>query len=453
MFAVSALLTFATLAAYMPPGAHAFWRLACPRDALVRERADPIVSPGVASGHLHVVHGGAGFALNTTFDAMRASDCTSCEIANDKSNYWTPSLWFNDPKTGKVEPVNGGGILVYYLQRGDSAANLTAFPAGFRMLAGDMTLRSKKFEDGEGSQGELAERALKWSCLRYTDGATGYDGYGFPNTRCEAGFQSRLHMPNCWDGKNLDTKDHKSHVAYMSIMDNGKCPDTHPVPFISMFYEQTWDTGDFDARWDPATDKWPFVWSHGDPTGFGYHGDFIMGWDVQTLQSAIIECNNQTPDTAAGRAEGCKYFDMQTSDAGRSCTVKAEVDEVVTGVLDRLPGCNPIQDGPDDAKVYSAATCPLDGGAPVPAPEPSPAPVPTPTPAPEPETPAPSPSPVPEPEEPTPSPSPSPEPIPAPHAPGPVTPPPEDGDDGDDDDSETCTKKTRRSKKRRLSAY
>lgn len=147
---------------------------------------------------MHVVHGGAGFGLNTSFDAMRASPCTSCEIANDKSNYWTASthtvlcppahrplisvagLWFQDPKTKKFEPVNGGGLLVYYEQRGDFSTNLTAFPAGFRMIAGDMTLRSKQYEEGEGSQGELRERATKWSCLRYTDGQTGYDGYGFP---------------------------------------------------------------------------------------------------------------------------------------------------------------------------------------------------------------------------------------------------------------------------------
>ncbi|KZW02977.1 hypothetical protein EXIGLDRAFT_664593 [Exidia glandulosa HHB12029] len=350
------LLALATLA--VSP-AHAFWRLSCPRTALVRERADPIVSPGVASNHLHVVHGGSNFGLNVTFDGLRNSACTSCEIANDKSNYWTPSLWFQDPTTKKFEPVNGGGILVYYLQRGDFATNLTTFPAGFRMLAGDMTLRSKKYAENEGSQGELRERAMKWSCLRYTGGVTGYDGYGFPNTRCEAGFQSRLHMPNCWDGKNLDSADHRSHVAYMSIMDNGKCPDTHPVNLITMFYEQTWDTGDFDARWDPAVNRWPFVWSHGDPTGYGYHGDFVMGWDVNTLQGAIINCNNQTPDTAAGKAEGCSYFQMQTSDTAQKCSIAPVINEPTSGVLDRLPGCVPIQDGPADAKVYSTSNCPL----------------------------------------------------------------------------------------------
>ena len=41
-----------------------------------------------------------------------------------------------------------------------------------------------------------------------------------------------------------------------------------------------------------------------------------MGWDVPTLQSAVVECNNQTPDTQAGRAEGCKFFEMQ--DAART---------------------------------------------------------------------------------------------------------------------------------------
>lgn len=354
--AAAAVVAFTALAA---SPAHAFWRLSCDRTSLVRERADPIVNPGAKSGHLHVIHGGSNFNLNVTFDSLRASSCTSCQIANDKSNYWTPTLWFQDPKTKQFEPVDGGGILVYYLQRGDNHDQIKSFPAGFRMIAGDMTLRAKKFKEGEGSQGELRERALKWSCLRYTGGQTGYDGYGFPTTQCEAGFQARIHMPNCWDGKNLDSADHRSHVAYMSVLDNGKCPDTHPINFITMFFEQTWDTSKFVSRWNDSRDPWPFVWSHGDNTGYGYHGDFVMGWDVNTLQKAILECNNQTPGTAAGQAEACPHFQMQSADAGKACTIKPHINETTDGTLARLPGCNPIQKGPENATPYNDNNCPL----------------------------------------------------------------------------------------------
>jgi len=180
--------------------------------------------------------------MNYTFEDARNSACTSCEVTTDKSNYWIPTLFFQDPKTKTFEQVPNGGLLAYYQQRGDNKTAIQPYPPGFRMLTGDMTRRVKRYEDGEGSQAELEERATKFTCLRYTAGASGYDGYGFPNTRCEGGFQARLHMPNCWDGKNLDSANHKSHVAYMSRLDNGFCPPSHPVYFMSLFYEVRMDT-------------------------------------------------------------------------------------------------------------------------------------------------------------------------------------------------------------------
>jgi len=53
----------------------------------------------------------------------------------------------------------------------------------------------------------------------------------------QAGLNARVHMPACWDGKNLDPPDHTSHVAFLSDLDNGDCPSTHPIGFIKMFYE------------------------------------------------------------------------------------------------------------------------------------------------------------------------------------------------------------------------
>ncbi|WP_309624448.1 DUF1996 domain-containing protein [Methylibium sp.] len=37
-------------------------------------------------------------------------------------------------------------------------------------------------------------------------------------------------FPQCWDGKNLDSPDHKSHMAYPS---DGGCPRSHPVALPS----------------------------------------------------------------------------------------------------------------------------------------------------------------------------------------------------------------------------
>ncbi|KAG8728130.1 hypothetical protein FRC12_021990 [Ceratobasidium sp. 428] len=187
-------------------GTNAWFRLSCTLP-LVHERIDPVVQPGTnPSQHVHTVHGGKNFRSNSTYASLRASPCTNCLIKQDLSNYWFPKLYFRDPKTKQFEAVPNGGLLVYYQNRGtqdkiNGGPGLKAFPQGFKMVSGNPFSRSKKYAEGLGTQAELRERAAGWICLRYTTPNKDYEGHGFPTTDCEAGFQSRLHMPACWDGK------------------------------------------------------------------------------------------------------------------------------------------------------------------------------------------------------------------------------------------------------------
>ncbi|KAG9089779.1 hypothetical protein FS749_001061 [Ceratobasidium sp. UAMH 11750] len=351
----------------MASGTNAWFRLACTAP-LVQERVDPVVQPGTTpSQHVHTVHGGSGFRSNSTFESLRAASCTNCLIKQDLSNYWFPKLYFRDPKTKKFEAVPNGGLLVYYQNRGtqdriNGGPGLKAFPPGFKMITGNPCSRSKKYAEGLGTQAELRERAVGWICLRYTTPNKDYEGHGFPTTDCEAGFQSRLHMPACWDGKNVDSPDHMSHVAYLSSLDNGNCPSTHPIGLMKMFFEVTWDIHNFASRWTPA-DGWPFVYATGDPTGYSWHGDFQNGWDVNVLQNAIDNCNNPNDDTFNGITEACRFFTVGAAADQNKCKIAAankEVKETIDGVvLDKLPGCNPIQAGPGDATLYTDKNCPI----------------------------------------------------------------------------------------------
>ena len=36
----------------------------------------------------------------------------------------------------------------------------------------------------------------------------------FPARRCNEGIMTSLRFPTCWDGKNLDSPDHMSHMSY-----------------------------------------------------------------------------------------------------------------------------------------------------------------------------------------------------------------------------------------------
>src|SRR4051812_32423991 len=81
---------------------------------LVEGRMDPVVNPGVASGHVHTVQGGNAFALSMTDGQALESTCTSALIKNDKSNYWTPKLYFA-ADNGTFIPVDLFYMNVYYL--------------------------------------------------------------------------------------------------------------------------------------------------------------------------------------------------------------------------------------------------------------------------------------------------------------------------------------------------
>jgi hypothetical protein len=89
---------------------------------LFDERADPIVNPGSAAPHVHVIVGGDGFGLDMTYDDALASKCSTCHVKEDLSNYWTPKMYFH-AKNGSFIPVpiDGdnqygarGGMAIYY---------------------------------------------------------------------------------------------------------------------------------------------------------------------------------------------------------------------------------------------------------------------------------------------------------------------------------------------------
>lgn len=206
------------VAALLAHPSHALLRFSCSQ--LVVERLDPLVNPGLdQSPHVHQIIGGNAF--NTSMDPSTAppdiATCTTCTFAEDFSNYWTATLYFRArngtfkrvPQKGNVyfEDSNGG-MTVYYIPKNVNGATpgaVTAFKKGFRMLVGDPTYRSeadaKRF------------RQLTYTCLQNMNTRTG-ETLDFPKKPCPAGIMVNVRFPTCWDGRNLDSPDHMSHVAY-----------------------------------------------------------------------------------------------------------------------------------------------------------------------------------------------------------------------------------------------
>ncbi|VDC06984.1 unnamed protein product [Peniophora sp. CBMAI 1063] len=340
------MLTSVSLLALLAGSAQAFWRLPCNKP-VVNGLIDPIVSPGKANSHSHTIMGANGINLDSTYDELVASDCTTCKVSADKSAYWIPGLYYKYPN-GSFQSVDHGGMLVYYLQRGGSNETIKAFPPGLRMLTGDPFARN--------NTGSIESQAISWNCIDYNQNYP--ETPGFDQLICPNGLRAQVFFPSCWDGTNLDSADHKSHMAYPDGINNGVCPSSHPVHLISIFYEIYFSVDPFNKLNDGGS----FVLSTGDPTGYSLHGDFYNGWNQDILQQAVDQCTNDS-----GVLEDCGVFTGQnliiSDDTANSCSATDPIGVNVDGVLPYLPNCVAIQDGPQEATpgVLTPGCTPVSG--------------------------------------------------------------------------------------------
>jgi hypothetical protein len=317
-------------------------RFACSQ--LVVDRVDPLVNPGMTyTPHLHQIVGGNSF--NITMDPathdLASSTCTSCSFKQDKSNYWTAVMFYKArngtykrvPQIGNGGPqgrlVNKGGLDVYYIPSG----KVTAFKKGFRMLAGN----AANTDPSKTPRANICHRC--WTS--YTDNpfvggapCTGSDTVDIPASKSCKMIRQTIIFPTCWDGKNLDSPDHQSHVAYSSgsgATGGGACPSTHPVKLPQIMYELMWDTHTFADSPDFPTDGTnPYIYSM-NVGGSAAHGDYVFGWEGDTLQKAMDNsCNLNTDCPRAG-------ITAQPESAYSACTMKQQAPEDVDGWLAALP--------------------------------------------------------------------------------------------------------------------
>lgn len=308
---------------------------------LTVQRLDPIINPNAVSGHAHFVIGGSNFGKNVTTASLRRSTCTSFGIEEDKSNYWFPQLYFWR-KDGTFTSVNGG-MVAYYLFS-DSPGSTKAFPDDFRMISGDPTLRTY-------TANSYAQQAVTFLCLDFSGTSVRYNQ--LPTVQCPSGIRAELNFPSCWDGKNLDSHDHKSHVAFPSEgPDKGTCTDPKfPVTLPRIFSEIYFSAQDFDSiRGQAMNPQQPFVFAHGDDTGYGYHGDFYMGWKEGVLQNVIDKCS--CTSKAFGDPTCCASQGVYTINKNTNCHITNTWDEQTTGTVPKLPGNNPVQHAGKTATTY-----------------------------------------------------------------------------------------------------
>lgn len=333
-----------------------FLRFGCSQ--LVVERTDPIVNPGqIFSPHVHQIVGGSSFNVTMdpmTIDPPKNSKCTSCKMVEDFSNYWTASVYFRSPENGTFKRVpqmangrlNGtlleqeGGITVYYMQPFSGRnKKVTVMKPGFRMISGNPTIRTKQ-------TGALVNCHRCLSKSERTMGGNGApcssgDTAAFPTKPCPGGIRVTVIFPSCWDGKNLDSPDHQSHVAYApgGSLAGDQCPASHPVRIPQVMYEIMYDTSQFADPKYFQDGKQPLVYSFGDTTGFGAHGDYLFGWEDGSLQRAMDALGTNC------FSETCPALKLQSGEDLIRCTKPQQAVENVgsDAWLAELPGEVKIQ--------------------------------------------------------------------------------------------------------------
>ena len=206
------------------------------------------------------------------------------------------------------------------------------------------------------SQEKRAQRAIGFNCLHY---AAGNDEPSlmrhelptkeFMDQNCADGIRLELMFPSCWNGEKDSLPLHKSHVAYPDGVSVGNCPKGYDRRLVTLFYETIVATDQFKGK--PGK----FVLANGDPTGYGYHGDFIAAWQGTSLGDALKACDAYD---SSGDMRACPVFTLTKNSA--SCKIQSPLPasiqkENVRGPINGLANGHSIYYGPAPAPPPAAA--------------------------------------------------------------------------------------------------
>jgi hypothetical protein len=216
---------------------------------------DPMVHPGEpGASHLHLFFGNRDVSASSTYETLRGGD-TSCDQRRDTSSYWVPAVL--DAAGRPIDPI--GAVAYYRAGPGIDPRTVQPYPPGLKMLGGDPNTTS-----------EQSLSITGWSC-----GARRPRSTQPPHCPDASKLTLNVTFPDCWNGTDVDTADHRSHTARSR---DGACPDSHPVPIPELMLVVDFPPLDPD-RINLA--------SGGVLSG---HAEFWNVWDQEKLEAEVKSC-------------------------------------------------------------------------------------------------------------------------------------------------------------------
>jgi Domain of unknown function (DUF1996) len=251
---------------------------------------DPIVFPGIpGAAHLHTFFGNTSADAFSTHDSLRAAGNSTCTGGTvNRTAYWIPTLLENG------RPLAPSTAIFYYKSgyHGVQPQDIEHIPDGLKMIAGDMHASGPHYPFPVG-----------WGCHNNYVPATA------EIQDCQVGDEIELAIffPQCWDGVNLDSADHKSHMAYPD--QSTGCPASHPValPEISQHIRWTRTAGMNIRNLRLSSD----MYDTSLPGGYSAHADYLEAWNPDVRNAFTDNCTSR-PNTDChahllgdGRMLGC----------------------------------------------------------------------------------------------------------------------------------------------------
>ncbi len=273
------------------PGDIGAFRVNCAFAKMTKD--DPIVFPGQAGrSHLHTYFGNTEVNASSTAASLLSSGNSTCSGGTaNRTAYWVPTMI--DTRDGTPLAPSTNNIYYKGSYEFQAASRLTQpVPAGLRMVAGNA---ANTDPNGVGA--------------RYACRGTNGENPGWSSTITEAvarakgtcnpgaDFIMSVNFPFCWDGVNLDSPDHASHMSN-AVRNPGDadahCPADHPVvlPTISYNIHYAVPYTGAAANWRLSSD----LYAASLPAGLSGHGDYFMAWDPATMRQFVDNCNKRYRD-------------------------------------------------------------------------------------------------------------------------------------------------------------